>query len=79
MAPLVDGLSIQSLAVDIGDKVQAGQVLAVLNPDALLLQKSQNEASLAKAQAALAQYEAQLIEAQANAEEADRVAARNAR
>lgn len=79
VAPLVDGLSIQSLAVDIGDKVQAGQVLAVLNPDALLLQKSQNEASLAKAQAALAQYEAQLIEAQANAEEADRVAARNAR
>lgn len=79
VAPLVDGLSIQSLAVDIGDRVEAGQVLAVLNPDALLLQKSQNEASLAKAKAALSQNEAQLIEAQANAEEADRVAERNAR
>ncbi|MFP5076897.1 efflux RND transporter periplasmic adaptor subunit [Rhizobium sp. YIM 134829] len=79
VAPLVDGLSIQSLAVDIGDRVQAGQVLAVLNSDALVLQKSQNEASLAKAKAALSQNEAQLIEAQANAEEAERVAQRNAR
>jgi HlyD family secretion protein len=77
--PLVDGLSIRSLAVDIGDTVQADGTMATLNDDQLLLMRSQNEASLAKARASLAQYQAQLIEAQANADEAIRVAARNAR
>lgn len=73
VAPLVEGLSIRSLEADIGDTVEAGSVIAVLNDDALLLQKSQNEANLAKAEAALAQIEAQLAEAKANADEAVRV------
>lgn len=70
--PLVDGLSINKLNVDIGDKVEANAVLAVLSTDALLLQKSQLEANKAKAEAALAQSKAQVIEAQANSDDAAR-------
>jgi HlyD family secretion protein len=70
--PLVDGLSIKTLKVDVGDRVKAGDVLAELNRDALLLQKSQLNANRAKAQAGLAQYQAQVIEAQANASDAVR-------
>ncbi|WP_457584162.1 efflux RND transporter periplasmic adaptor subunit [Ensifer canadensis] len=78
VAPLVEGLSIRSLNVDIGDKVEAGSVLVVLNDDALRLEKSQLEAALAKAEAGLAQLNAQLSEAKANSEEATRVSDRNA-
>ncbi|MBW9062886.1 efflux RND transporter periplasmic adaptor subunit [Rhizobium herbae] len=77
VSPLVDGLSIRALNADVGDRVEAESTLATLNPDMLLLQKSQYAASLAKANAALAQYEAQLAEAQANAEEAVRVSERS--
>jgi HlyD family secretion protein len=72
VVPLVDGLSIRTLAADVGDTVAADGTLATLNDDALVLQKSQTEASLAKAEAALAQIKAQLVEAQANADEAVR-------
>ncbi|TCQ27506.1 HlyD family secretion protein [Rhizobium sp. PP-CC-3G-465] len=77
--PLVEGLSIRSLAVDIGDTVKADGTMATLNDDALLLTRSENEANLARARASLAQYQAQLVEAQANAQEAVRVSARNAK
>ncbi len=70
--PLVDGLSIKTLHVDVGDRVKAGDVVADLNSDALVLQKSQLQANLAKAEASLAQARAQVIEAQANAEDAQR-------
>nr|CAD6409401.1 efflux RND transporter periplasmic adaptor subunit [Rhizobium sp. Q54] len=70
--PLVDGLSIRSLEADVGDMVKADQVLATLNEDALVLQKSQLEANKAKAEAGLAQYRAQVIEAQANLDDAIR-------
>ena len=73
VTPLVEGLSIRTLAADVGDRVEAGDTLATLNDDALVLQKSQTEASLAKANAALAQNHAQLAEAKANADEALRV------
>ena len=72
VTPLVEGLSIRTLEADVGDKVEAGGTLATLNDDALVLQKSQTEASLAKAEAALAQIKAQLAEAKANADEAVR-------
>ncbi|OLP62399.1 efflux transporter periplasmic adaptor subunit [Xaviernesmea oryzae] len=78
-APLVEGLPIAAVNVDVGDQVKAGQVLAALDKDTLLLQKSQYQAQRAKAEAALAQYQAQLVEAQANAEEADRTSARSQR
>ncbi len=72
VTPLVEGLSIRTLAADVGDRVEKDGTLATLNDDALLLQKSQTEASLAKAEAALAQIKAQLAEARANADEAVR-------
>lgn len=77
VSPLVDGLSIRTLNADVGDRVEADSTLATLNPDMLVLQKSQYAASLAKARAALAQYQAQLAEAQANADEAVRVSERS--
>ncbi|WP_234905778.1 efflux RND transporter periplasmic adaptor subunit [Affinirhizobium pseudoryzae] len=70
--PLVDGLSIKVLHADVGDRVKAGDVVAELNSDSLLLQKSQLQANKAKAEAGLAQYRAQVIEAQANADDAVR-------
>lgn len=70
--PLVDGLSIKVLHADVGDRVKAGDVVAELNRDSLLLQKSQLQANKAKAEAGLAQYRAQVIEAQANADDAVR-------
>ncbi|WP_420853729.1 efflux RND transporter periplasmic adaptor subunit [Shinella kummerowiae] len=72
VTPLVDGLSIRTLAADVGDTVEANGTLATLNDDALILEKSQTEASLAKAEAALAQIKAQFVEAKANADDAVR-------
>lgn len=74
--PLVDGLSIRSLAAERGDRVEPGSTLAVLDDDALLLEKSQLAATLAKTEATLAQWQAQRAEAKANADEAARVADR---
>lgn len=76
--PLIEGQPIESLLADVGDRVSAGQVLAVLSKTALELQKSQYQASLAAARAGIAQAEAALAEAQANADEAARAAARSA-
>jgi len=70
--PLVDGLAIRTINVDVGSFVQADGVLASLNSDDLLLQKSQLQANRAKAEASLAQSRAQVIEAQANLDDARR-------
>jgi HlyD family secretion protein len=70
--PLVDGLSIDTLNVDIGDKVEAGASLAELSRDSLILEKSQLQANRAKAEASVAQSNAQVIEAQANYDDAIR-------
>ncbi len=74
--PQVEGLSIREFKADAGDHVEAGAVLATLNDDALLLSKSQLQATRAKAEAGLAQVKAQLAEAEANAAEARRQADR---
>lgn len=76
VSPLVDGLSIRELNVDVGDRVEKGSTLVVLNDDALLLEKSRLKANLAKAEASLVQLQAQLAEATANSEEATRVGER---
>ena len=76
--PLIEGQPIDKLLADVGDKVTAGQVLAVLSNTSLDLQKSQYQASLAAARASIAQGEASLLEAQANADEAARAATRSA-
>lgn len=73
VAPLIEGQQIESLLADVGDRVQAGQVLAQLSRASLELQKSQLNASLAAARATIAQAEAQMTQAQSSADEAVRV------
>lgn len=68
--PLVEGLAIDELNVDVSDEVKAGDVLARLQQDSLLLQKSQYQANRAKADAGIAQYQAQVLEAKANLNDA---------
>lgn len=70
--PQVEGLSIRSLEADVGDRVAADAVVARLNDDTLLLQKSQLVATKAKAEASLAQYKVQLTDAKSGAAEAER-------
>lgn len=77
VAPLIEGQPLEELRVDVGDIVEAGQVLAVLSRSSLELQRSEAVASLAAAEAAIAQAEASLVEAQASAAEAQRVANRS--
>ena len=74
--PQVELLRIETLKADIGDIVKAGQTLATLSEDALILQKSQLQANRAKAEAVGAQLQAQLAEAKANEAEAIRQAVR---
>ena len=76
VAPQVEGQQIEALLAEVGDSVQAGQVLARLSTASLTLQKTQLAASLAAARAAIAQSEAQMLEAQAAADEANRAAER---
>ena len=76
--PLIEGQPIEQLLADVGDKVTAGQVLAVLSKTSLDLQDSQFQASLAAARASVSQGEASVLEARANADEANRAATRTA-
>lgn len=78
VAPLIEGQPIERLLADVGDRVEAGQVLAVLSKTTLELQKSQYQASHASAKATIAQAEAQMLEARASADEAQRVTERTA-
>ncbi|MDH6265561.1 HlyD family secretion protein [Rhizobium sp. SG_E_25_P2] len=74
--PQIEGVRIEELKADVGDRVNAGQVLATLSRDALKLQKQQYLATIAKTQAVGFQSEAQLAEAKANEAEAVRQAER---
>ncbi len=72
VAPLVEGQQIEELRADVGDTVQAGQVLARLSRSSLELQKSQLNASFAAARATIAQAQAQIAQAKSAADEAQR-------
>ena len=63
--PLIEGQAIDEILVEVGDRVEAGAVLARLSDSALVLQRSQLDATHASAEAAIAQAEAQLVEAEA--------------
>jgi HlyD family secretion protein len=76
--PLIEGQPIEKLLADVGDTVEAGQVLALLSNISLDLQNSQFLASLASARASISQGEASVLEARANADEAARTATRTA-
>lgn len=72
LQPQIEGQAIDSVLAEVGDRVEAGAVLARLSDSALKLQKIQLEASLASARAQIAQAEAQLIEATSARNEAKR-------
>lgn len=74
--PQVEGLAVDALLADVGDRVEEGQVLAMLSADQLLLQKSQLNATRAKAMAGIAQLEAQLAEVRASSAEIEKASAR---
>lgn len=77
--PLIEGQPIEALLADVGDRVEAGEVLARLSKTTLELQRSQAVASLAAAEATIAQAEAQMVEAESSSAEAARVAERTAK
>ena len=78
VAPWIEGQPVKALLADLGDRVEAGQVLAELSDATLTLQRAQLLAQRASALAAIAQAEASLIEAQASSAEANRVRDRQA-
>ncbi len=63
--PQIEGQAIDAVLAEVGDRVAAGAVLARLSDAALVLQRSQLDATRASAEAAIAQAEAQLVEAEA--------------
>ena len=70
--PEVEGLRVEAILVDLGERVAAGQTLARLSDAGLELERSRLLASRASAEATVAQAEAQLAEAEAAAAEAGR-------
>ena len=76
VSPQIDQLAITSIAVEEGDRVAAGQVLATLSHDALDASLAQNAAQQARADAAIAQAQNSIAEAQASRTQADAAYAR---
>ncbi len=68
--PQIEGQVIDAVEVEVGDWVEAGDVLARLSDTALILQRSQLEATRASAEASIAQARAQLLEAETLRDEA---------
>ncbi len=70
VAPKASGLQIEAVNVREGDRVTAGQVLAVLDDSVMQAQMDQSEAQVSAALAQVTQAEAQAAEARAQAAEA---------
>jgi HlyD family secretion protein len=66
----VEGLRVVEVLADEGDRVKKGQVLARLTADTLAAQAAQNDASLARALAGIAQARSNITSAEAKREEA---------
>ena len=66
----VDGLRIVEILADVGDHVEQGQVLARLDGGMLRTQLAQNTATIAKAEATIAQVKTSIVETQAAEAEA---------
>jgi HlyD family secretion protein len=71
VAPEVEGFRVLELKVDVGDRVEKGDVLAILVQESLDAQLAQNDASLARADAAISKAKSQIAEAEAHVTEAD--------
>ncbi len=65
--PQVNGSTIDSLEVDIGNIVNAGDILATLNASTLTAELAQAEAELARADASVSQAQSQITSATASA------------
>ncbi|SMY09419.1 efflux RND transporter periplasmic adaptor subunit [Flavimaricola marinus] len=65
--PQVNGYTIEELGVDVGDQVEAGDVLATLNADTLTAQLAQAQAEYARAEASVRQAQSQITSANASA------------
>lgn len=61
--PQVNGSTIDSLSVDVGDKVRAGDMLATLDAKTLTAQLASAEAERSRSQASVDQMESQIISA----------------
>lgn len=72
VVPEVEGLRIVELRADEGDRVEAGDVLAVLENKQLAYQLEQRNASLKRANAAIEQAKSQITEAKARQVEASK-------
>ncbi|PZQ11936.1 MAG: efflux RND transporter periplasmic adaptor subunit [Ancylobacter novellus] len=71
VGPQIDGFRLEAWLVEVGDRVEQGQVLARLDRDMLETQALQNRSSVARADAAIAQAGAAIAEAEAAVVEAD--------
>lgn len=65
VAPEVEGLRVIELLAEEGDSVARGQVLAALEQETLRAQLAQNDAALAKANAAITQARSNIVAAEA--------------
>ena len=65
VAPEIEGFRITHVLAEEGDRVERGQVLARLDRDLLDAQRAQNAASIAKAEAGIAQARSQIIQGEA--------------
>ena len=63
VAPSLSGLRIEEMWVKVGDRVQAGQIIATLDNSLFRTALAQAEANLAQAQAQITQLEARLAQA----------------
>ncbi len=70
VAPEIEGLRVFELAVDEGDRVKKGQILARLVSESLDAQMAQNDANLSRSSASIAQAESSIIQAEARLVEA---------
>ena len=70
IAPEVEGLRVVELLADEGDRVVKGQVLARLEQETLKVQLAQNDASQARARAAIEQARSAIVSAEAREVEA---------
>ena len=65
VVPEIEGQRVAEVLVEEGDVVKTGQVLARLSRDVIEVQLVQNSATLAKADAAIAQARSQIVQAEA--------------
>ena len=71
IAPEVDGLRLLTLAVEEGDFVEQGDLLATLEKETLIVERARSDATIARAEAAIAQARSRVTEAEAVLAEAE--------